>query len=1042
MQHQLGSVACQAIRFAASKLNDDALTDLNLLSCRPVQDGHVQAMAQDEASSDGYEEPDDAHAEPNNNGRAVLQVQDVQDDGQFADDDDNVPLMSDTDSDEDDEREEDSAYNNNNYAVERQTLEDNYNHIRDDFKEYECKGAGFLPFETKFVTAICLISKLRETKASLATYQTMMEWHMRATGDLKAHQKVTEHPDYVSPHVLYKTLQERYNRTHGFNYTTTIVLPFSRARAHVVWNDAYKVVQSLLTDPRIKDSDYLFHNPENPFEPPPANLNYLSELITGKSYIKTYQKLIKDPTKEILFPIELYIDGAATGQFANLPITCVKMSACIFHRKAREQPHMWRSLGQIPYTRRDASRGKRLLIDSGHVDATMHYHQTLRDEGLVAADKVCHAQDYHNMLAVVYKPLAELCESGFVWDFYYRGKLYKGVKFVPYIALIRCDTDEADGLCGSFKTRTGNVANLCRYCVCPTGESDNPRADYPLKTATKVNRLIAQGNIAALKAMSQHCLNNAHNALKFGQHSDQGVFGATPLEMLHALLLGMDKTVKECLLEQVGIDSALLDEFDALCREYGELLSRQSDRTLPKTKFNHGLKGKGKLMAKEFTGVLLILLCALKSEKMGNLLAKKRKKYFGDGKLQDWIMLLETLLEWEQWLLSNVMMKQHVYRAKEKHRYIMYLIKKIANRQKGMGLKTLKFHAIMHMVMDILHYGVPLEFDTGANESHHKPTKKAAMLTQKKQDTFDEQTAKRMFEMELLDLAKEELDGRELWCYHVGYDHPAEIVPQECPPSLGGEVLKVEHDPETNGNCIRRAKVIKGKKGVMIETDFIDFVAGLQDAVAPHFFDPTLPIYSAHVRGSKQIFRGTSSFLGRIWRDWALINWGNEEGILPAKIHGFIDLRALPAEAQVSYGGLAKVDPNIYAIVESAEYTGDDSDLLRGIETVVGEKDDEGFVTRLQYYLADVEAFEGTCAVIPDIGGNKNAYFEVQARSTWAEKFTDWLMQDYEEFSDEEEEESEENEEEEEENEEDDSDESASAASVVPPNGAKRRRTD
>ena len=154
------------------------------------------------------------------------------------------------------------------------------------------------------------------------------------------------------------------------------------------------------------------------------------------------------------------------------------------------------------------------------------------------------------------------------------------------------------------------------------------------------------------------------------------------------------------------------------------------------------------------------------------------------------------------------------------------------------------------------------------------------------------------------------------------------------------------------------------------------------------------------------------------------------------------DTQCLSSNAQASYGGLAKVDPNMYTIVESAEYTGDDSDLLRGIETIIGEKDDEGFVTQLQYYLADVEAFEGTCAVIPNIGGNKNAYFEVQGRSTWAKKFTDWLMEDYEEFSDEEEEESEENEEEEEENEEDDSDESASAASLVPPNGAKRRRTD
>ena len=31
----------------------------------------------------------------------------------------------------------------------------------------------------------------------------------------------------------------------------------------------------------------------------------------------------------------------------------------------------------------------------------------------------------------------------------------------------------------------------------------------------------------------------------------------------------------------------------------------------------------------------------------------------------------------------------------------------------------------------ILNFGVPLEYDTGDNESHHIPTKHAAQLTQK-----------------------------------------------------------------------------------------------------------------------------------------------------------------------------------------------------------------------------------------------------------------------------------------------------------------------
>jgi hypothetical protein len=42
----------------------------------------------------------------------------------------------------------------------------------------------------------------------------------------------------------------------------------------------------------------------------------------------------------------------------------------------------------------------------------------------------------------------------------------------------------------------------------------------------------------------------------------------------------------------------------------------------------------------------------------------------------------------------------------------MYFIRKVGDRQKGMGLRITKFHAITHMSQDILHFGVPLCFDT------------------------------------------------------------------------------------------------------------------------------------------------------------------------------------------------------------------------------------------------------------------------------------------------------------------------------------------
>ena len=81
-------------------------------------------------------------------------------------------------------------------------------------------------------------------------------------------------------------------------------------------------------------------------------------------------------------------------------------------------------------------------------------------------------------------------------------------------------------------------------------------------------------------------------------------------------------------------------------------------------------------------------------------------------------------------------MKVHVHRLKRKNRCIMWLMRKIATRTKGMGLKLIKFHTALHAVEDIVQFGIPTEFDTSANESHHKPSKQAAKLTQRVASTI------------------------------------------------------------------------------------------------------------------------------------------------------------------------------------------------------------------------------------------------------------------------------------------------------------------
>jgi hypothetical protein len=871
-----------------------------------------------------------------------------------------------------------------------------------DWKEYVQRAKGFAPFDERQRHAIELLSLLRTTKASLNTYESMMTWHMKCTGEIHSHEKASDNANYVSRDTLLELLKKRYNRDKGYGQATNIVLPSTKVRAKMVINDAQKTIQSLLTRPEIRAKDYLFHG-DNPLAPPPAGLSHIADLNTGKSYYDTWHDLIKDPSKQILLPIVMYMDGSQTGVWADLELTPVKIALGIFNRVARKQAQFWGTLGYIPSITKDKSRGRRALVDSGHADTTMQYHQLMRDEGMIGANmQNAHpAQDLHTMLDTVLEGFVKLQKTGFKWDLAYNGKLYKGVEFVPFVMFMRADMEEADKLCGAYTCRALTVSQLCQKCECPSSETNNHLANYPPKMQKKIERLCQKKDLVALKSLSQQPIVNAFYKLQFGTHNGQGIHGACPMDMLHAILLGIFKYIREVFFDDVGESSQTAQAFDAICMAIGDLLSRQSDRDMPNTRFPNGIR-RGKMNGKRFTGVLVCLYAAICSEQGQHLLRKSHKKWRVPGKIEDWIMLLETLLQWEAWLKSDKMALLDVHRAKKKHRYVMYLIRKVAKRTKGNGLKIPKFHGVLHMADEILNFGVPLEFDTGDNESHHIPAKVAARLTQKVKDNFEESTSRRLIEKEVLDLAHMEMQGKVLWEYRnnthfedesesVGPDSE-NIEPEMRTIRLGGEAYQTHTNPLTGNLSLQPVKkLMPGKAKPRVELDLVEFVMGLEEKVSEHL--SSVPLHTTYTRDGI-IFRGAFDYREHIWRDWVVVDWGRD-GKLPNKLWGFVDLRRLPGATQVNYGGVSNLHPSIYAIVEATELSpvmegNVNCEIFIRLHTEVGAKTD-GYVSELKFYLADVEAFVDPCIVIPNLGGETNSYFWVQNRSKWAESFVNWL---------------------------------------------------
>lgn len=876
--------------------------------------------------------------------------------------------------------------------------------MRDRFKHY-CDEAehNMMPDLTEQqARGVRLLNILRKKHTTLDTYDDVMKWHFCETGLLDNDEKLKDAGDeYISRTTLLADLAKRYNMVTKLPLVKPVKLPHSKQAVDLVCHDAWGCFESLLSDPRLTDDDFWFFN-DDPFADPPESVSVITDLHTGMAYREAH-KLYKKKPNQIVLPIVLYLDGANTGAMKNMPITALKMTLGIFTRKYRELDEAWRVLGHVHTVSKNQAKAKKLFKESNHVDSGgisggVDADPDADENETLPKDPAGPSKDLHKMLDVILESYREVQEKGFKWDLRYRGKTYD-VEFVPFVLFVKCDTQEGDMLCGSYTNRTKNVAQLCRYCTCPNSETDNPQANYPFKTVTMIKALTDAKDLVGLRAMSQHCIDNAFYKIRFSPISLRGIHGATCSEMLHAVLLGNFAMVRDNLFEQIGDDSQCARDFQGFAMLFGKLCGRQSERNLPKCSFNSGIR-EGKLNAKEYRGILLVMAMVFRSSAGREAL---RKHGFSQQKIQDWLELLEIILSWEAFLTESAMTKPHVVLLGKKNRYLCWLIKKVAPRKTGMGLNLMKFHAILHILFDTLLYGVPMEIDTGANESGHKVVKHAARSTQKNDDSFDIQTATRITQYHILDLAMEELSGRKLWRY---YTKPETTLPDPVEVDdnvvTGGTKINIFKEDTTGKACFSLGVGSKAKATRPAEDwdmDVVPFLSKCQEKLRARAGSGEYKLkILTEQRRNGLIFRGHPSYRGnKHWRDWALIQWGDGDPE-PAQIWCFVDLNdfvELDDDEPVVHGN-CQLHQGVFAVVECAKYRNrrNNEPTSHFFEPMVKEMRNAaaGMQPRRKFYLVDTEAIADPCFAIPDVGSeDKRTYFRVKRRDEWVHIFEDWL---------------------------------------------------
>jgi hypothetical protein len=229
--------------------------------------------------------------------------------------------------------------------------------------------------------------------------------------------------------------------------------------------------------------------------------------------------------------------------------------------------------------------------------------------------------------------------------------------------------------------------------------------------------------------------------------------------------------------------------------------------------------------------------------------------------------------------------------------------------------------------------------------------------------------------------------------------------------ATGGTRIQIIDDPDHEDGCTYK---VLGRSKRADETvwmsEVVVFLNELQNKVIHVIPDKYLPVLTAHKRGDNT-FRAHPNYRGEgPWKDWALVDWGTVEGTLPCHIWCFVSLLRMPIGKQrIEHGGIT-LKNGVYAVVEVAQYDTNmteqtKSDLFTPLLLDTKGIDSDGDVVGRRFYLADTSAIVGPCCVIPDIGGPRNAYFQVKNRSQWAKEFISWLKQPHKddgmEYSDE-----------------------------------------
>ena len=560
-----------------------------------------------------------------------------------------------------------------------------------------------------------LLKLLHETNAPLYLYEKIVDWAIVSIENgFKFDKK------YPSQEKLIKSMSKVCCLDELSPKSSLLVLS-TRKEITINFFNFEQQCFSLLTDTDLmKDENLSFPN-DDPCEFERHDSSILRCIEDGDMFQETSKSVCKKEN-DFCLGIKLFIDATHTDVHSNWMLDPIIFTFTFFKNNVTRSHKAWRTLGFITCTNQKSKA---------------------QNSRMSSQNKL---QDYHNQMAVILSSIKECQDKGgFKWNLNYRNRIFQ-VRMIPVVVLVVGDAQGNHKLAGMYGKffDTGRV-NHSWSCIWK--DTDNPNIRCQFIKQSHINNLCRQGKDEELHLLSQHNIKNAFNIITLAPHV-AGINAMMPSEILHQLFLGIFQYVLIEFFEEFPPKAlSRIDYLGALIHRFGE---HNSDRSIPSLSSRNGFTSITKKSGSDMIGTMLVCLLVLSVGFQNSFL---QGCAYGptETKMNKFWNLFEELLIYSEWLCSKGFVKQNLYRHQNRIKNLMFSIKNVVSRNSDNGLKLSKFHEMMHVTRDIRLLGPPDGYYGRPGESSHKHTKANARKTQRRNDIFEYQTCKRLYESVVID---------------------------------------------------------------------------------------------------------------------------------------------------------------------------------------------------------------------------------------------------------------------------------------------------